>query len=63
MNAHHTVLTDSLERELLQAELSHQMDSPLNGLFDAIAQHLAQLVAKIANVFHHASHQAAAKTA
>lgn len=53
------VLTDSLERELLQAELSQQMHSPLDGMFSAIAQGVAQLAAKIADAFRFQRHAGA----
>ncbi len=59
---HHTVLTDSLERELLQAELAQQMNFPLEGVFSAAARRLGQLAAKVAGAFRFHGH-AGAKTA
>lgn len=45
------VLTDSLERELLQAELAQQMHSPLDGVFSSAARGVGQLFAKVADLF------------
>ena len=52
------VLTDSLERKLLQAELSQQMNYPLDGVFSDAAKSVVRLAGKLGNMIHAVFHAA-----
>lgn len=55
-NQRQIILTDSLERELLQAELDHQNNFPLEGVAEAFKHGAAQTLAKIAGLFRFVRH-------
>ncbi|MCB5363719.1 hypothetical protein H0484_08150 [Pusillimonas sp. CC-YST705] len=50
------VLTDSLERKLLQAEMDHYMNAPLKGVFTAAAHAAAKLSVKVVDALRFQRH-------
>ncbi len=50
------VLTDSLERELLQAELAQQMNSPLDDVFVDAMKSVARFASKLGDMVRAVRH-------